>query len=146
MDIKTLHNQINTKLYDRNVPSHNLQPYLDVRPIATKYVVLPTGDQRQTSQLIQQPTYFTGSTFNPGDAAPWSGYNVNLETDMRLKGFTPDSKSDLFNYVRRSKPNSIAAVPHPLLFREERFSGQIKSVDKDSKLFNNSTRERVAME
>ena len=143
MDIKSLHNQINTKLYDRNVPSHNLQPYLDVRPVATKYVVLPTGDQRQTSQLIQQPTYFTGSTFNPGDAAPWSGYNVNLETDMRLKGFTPDSKSDLYKYDRRS--NMLSSNPHPLLFKEEKFGSKTEE-NGDSKLFNNATREREPVE
>lgn len=143
MDIQSLHHQINTTLYNRNIPSHNLQPYLEVRPVPTKYVVLPTGDQRQTSQLIQQPTYFTNKVFNPGDTAPWSGYNVNLETDMRLRGFTPDSKSDLFKY--NSKPNTIvAAVPHPLLFKEERFSGG--SVEKDSLLFNNATRERMEME
>ena len=141
MDIKTLHNQINNTLYNRNVPSHNLQPYLDVRPVATKYVVLPTGDQRKTSQLIQQPTYFTASTFNPGDAAPRSGFNVNLETDMRFRGFTPDSKSDLFTY--NFKPNMIAVNSHPLLFKEERFSG--RSIDKDSLLFNNATRERVEL-
>ncbi len=141
-DIRTLHNQINTNLYNRNVPSHNLQPYLDVRPVATKYVVLPTGDKRTTSQLIQQPTYFTASTFNPGDAAPRSGFNVNLETDMRFRGFTPDSKSDLFKY--NFKPNTIAVNSHPLLFKEERFSG--RSVEKDSLLFNNATRERVEME
>ena len=142
MDIKSLHNQINTKLYDRNVPSHNLQPYLDVRPVATKYVVLPTGDQRQTSQLIQQPTYFTGSTFNPGDAAPCSGYNVNLETDMRLKGFTPDSKSDLYKYVRST--NMLSINPHPLLFKEEKFGS--KTETKDPKLFNNATRQREPVE
>jgi len=142
MDIRTLHNQINTNLYNRNVPSHNLQPYLDVRPVSTKYVVLPTGDQRKTSQLIQQPTYFTASTFNPGDAAPRSGFNVNLETDMRFRGFTPDSKSDLFKY--NFKPNTIAVNSHPLLFKEEQFSG--RSVEKDSLLFNNATRERVEME
>ena len=142
MDIRSLHNQINTTLYNRNVPSHNLQPYLDVRPVATKYVVLPTGDKRQTSQLIQQPTYFTSSTFNPGDAAPWSGFNVNLETDMRLKGFTPDSKSDLFNYTRRS--TTIAVNSHPLLFKEESFSAP--NIEKDSLLFHNATRERVEME
>jgi hypothetical protein len=144
MDIKTLHNQINTTLYNRNVPSHNLQPYLDVRPVPTKYVVLPTGDQRTTSQLIQQPTYFTGSTFNPGDAAPWSGFNVNLETDMRLKGFRPDSKSDLFKF--NFKPNTIATNPHPLLSKEERFSGRFLEKEKDSLLFHNATRERVEME
>ncbi len=141
-DIKTLHNQINTTLYNRNVPSHNLQPYLDVRPVATKYVVLPTGDKRTTSQLIQQPTYFTNGVFNPGDAAPRSGFNVNLETDMRFRGFMPDSKSDLFKY--NFKPNTIAVNSHPLLFKEERFTGRI--LEKDSLLFNNITRERVEME
>lgn len=140
-DIRTLHNNINTTLYNRNVPSHNLQPYLDVRPVATKYVVLPTGDKRQTSRLIQQPTYFTSSTFNPGDSAPWSGYNVNLETDMRFRGFTPDSKSDLFKY--NFTPNTIAVNSHPLLFKEERLVG--KSEEKDARLFHNATRERVEL-
>ncbi len=146
MDIKTLHNQINTKLYDRNVPSHNLQPYLDVRPVATKYVVMPLGDQRPVNQMIQQPTYTNKSVFNPGDSAPWSGFNVNLETDLRIIRtiYAPDSKSDLYQY--NFKPTTNVKVPHELLFKNEPLGGFNPNPDnKNANLFNNSTRDKIPL-
>ena len=46
-------NSINQKIYERNIPSHNLQPYLNVRPVMTKYSILPIVDPRKdVSKLI----------------------------------------------------------------------------------------------
>ena len=41
--VSQIHNQTNTRIYDRNIPSQVLQPYLNVRPVMTKYSFLPNG-------------------------------------------------------------------------------------------------------
>jgi len=33
--------------YERNIPSQPLQPYLDARPVMTKYSILPIVDPRK---------------------------------------------------------------------------------------------------
>ena len=45
--------------YQRNIPSQPLQPYLDARPVQTKFSILPMVDLRKPIQtpLIQQPTF-----------------------------------------------------------------------------------------
>ena len=39
--------EMNKKIYERNIPSNQLQPYLDVRPVMTKYSYLPIVDPRR---------------------------------------------------------------------------------------------------
>ena len=97
--------------YARNIPSVPLQPYLDARPVQTKYSILPIIDPRKQIEtpLIQQSTFTPETAFNPGhDFGPWSGYasNVNHESDLRNQifaiqdcsqaAFVPSSKSNLY--------------------------------------------------
>ena len=35
------HEQMNKQIYNRNIPSQMLQPYIDVRPVMTKYSYFP---------------------------------------------------------------------------------------------------------
>ena len=42
-----IHEETNTRIYDRNIPSQMLQPYLDVRPVMTKYSYFPIVDPRK---------------------------------------------------------------------------------------------------
>ena len=128
-----IRHQINVRMYDRNIPSHPLQPYLSTRPVMTKYGYLPVVDPRRRPSvpLTQLPTYSVHHTFNPGNAmAPWSGFasNVNLESELRNQVFAlqkcsqavyvPSSTSDLYQVHFRapSQPN-----PHPLLSTPQAF-------------------------
>ena len=79
--------EMNKKLYERNVPSKKLQPYLDVRPVMTKYSYFPIVDPRKklTTELQVMPTYNIHNVFNPGNTeSPWSGFasNVNVESEL----------------------------------------------------------------
>lgn len=153
--VSEIHNQTNRRIYERNIPSQPLQPYLDVRPVMTKYAYLPIVDPRKPIQtpLIQLPTYNVHQVFNPGNAqAPWSGFasNVNVESELRNQiyalqkcsqsVFVPSSKSDLYDYRFQTKtqPN-----PHSLLFQTDSFQAfqpnpapSVCGVN----LFNNNTR------
>ena len=145
--------------YARNIPSKPLQPYLDARPVLTKYSILPVIDPRKSVEtpLVQQATYTPESVFNPGnDFGPWSGYasNVNHESELRNQIFAlqscsqatyvPSSKSSLYqtNWKNQNKP----VQPFPDLFKNEQFCPSNPNPNPDKigfALFNNATRQQV---
>lgn len=131
--VADIHRQTNTRIYDRNIPSQMLQPYLDVRPVLTKYSYFPIVDPRKPINvpLVQMPTYNVHQVFNPGNTqSPWSGFASNINTESELRNqiyalqkcsqavYVPSSQSDLYNYKfkTQSKPN-----PHELLFKNDSF-------------------------
>jgi hypothetical protein len=80
---------MNSRIYDRNIPSQMLQPYISVRPVMTKYSFMPIVDPRKelSVKLEQQPTYNSNIVFNPGnDMAPWSGYSSGINVESELRG------------------------------------------------------------
>jgi len=130
-----IHNETNGRIFDRNIPSSMLQPYISVRPVMTKYSILPIVDPRKelSVKLPVQPTYNISQTFNPGNnTAPWSGYasEVNKESELRNQFFAlqrcsqsvyvPNSKSDLYDYQFRPLKQTIQ--PFPELFVKDQFS------------------------
>jgi len=148
-----IHQETNNRIYDRNIPSQMLQPYINVRPVMTKYSVLPIVDPRVATRvkLEQQPTYNTRNVFNPGNTqSPWSGFvnNVNVESQLRNQIFAhqkcskavyvPDSTSDLYQY---NTPSKYVEQPFNNLFKKETFSSFNPNPNNMGHLkFNNSTR------
>ena len=156
--VSSIHQETNTRIYDRNIPSQMLQPYLDVRPVMTKYSHFPIVDPRKqiTVPLTVQPTFSPHTIFNPGNTqSPWSGFasNINKESELRNQiyalqkcsqaVYVPSSKSDLYNYGFTPTPTPQS---HSLLFQNESFSQfnpnpDAKVVGAD--MFMNSTRVQV---
>jgi hypothetical protein len=123
----------NMRIYDRNIPSQVLQPYIDVRPVMTKYSYFPIVDPRKKLdvKLTQMPSYNVHTIFNPGNTqSPWSGFasNVNTESVLRNQVFAlqkcsqavyvPNSGSDLYAYSFQTETKQN---PHELLFEKEHF-------------------------
>ena len=153
-----IHKETNTRIYDRNIPSQMLQPYLDVRPVMTKYSYFPIVDPRKQTNipLQQMPTYNVHKVFNPGNTtSPWSGFasNINKESELRNQiyalqkcsqsVYVPNSNSDLYDYKFKTQKQPI---PHELLFQNESFSGFNPNPDPSvvgSSMFMNSTRTQV---
>jgi hypothetical protein len=155
--VSMIRNQTNTRIYDRNIPSQLLQPYLDVRPVMTKYSYLPIVDPRKqvNTRFEQLPTYNSTAIFNPGNTkSPWSGFasGVNVESDLRNQVFAlqkcsqatyvPSSKSDLYQIHL----NPVVQQAHSLLFQKDHF--ETFNPNPDSKvvgtgIFHNSTRCQV---
>ncbi len=153
--VSNIHNQTNQRIYDRNLPSQMLQPYIDVRPVMTKYSHFPIVDPRKptTVPLQQMSSYNVHNTFNPGNTrSPWSGFatNVNKESELRNQiyalqkcsqsVYVPSSGSDLYAYSFQTKmqPN-----PHELLFKTsvfESFNPNPSPGICGSSIFNNNTR------
>ena len=91
------HNEeLNARLADRNIPSAPLQPQFSIRPVSTKYAMMPLFDRRPkpTVPIVAEPTYSVEKVFNPGSAqAPWSGFasNINEESSLRNQFFALQS-------------------------------------------------------
>jgi hypothetical protein len=155
-NVAEIHNQTNMRIYNRNIPSQPLQPYLDVRPVMTKYSYLPIVDPRKEINVSfqQKPTYNSYSTFNPGNTqSPWSGFASNVNTESELRNqiyalqkcsksvYVPCSTSDLYN----TNINSNNTLPvHSLLFKTENFEDfNPNPKEIGSNMFMNSTRVQV---
>ena len=151
--------QMNSEIYQRNLPSAPLQPYLNVRPASTKYSIMPVVDPRRQLNVPLQvnPTYNMGMTFNPGNAtAPWSGYASQVNTESELKNqifalqhcdrstYVPQSTSDLYMTPACSNTKPVAQN-HPLLFTKQEFSKCEMPQYNHNTLFNTPTREETRM-
>ena len=151
-----IHETTNERIYNRNIPSSALQPYLDVRSVMTKYSILPIVDARTKSNvpLIQRDIYSPGKVFNPGNArAPWSGFASAINTESELRNqvyalqscsqavYVPSSKSDL--YMERLHPKPVQGIDR-LLFKEEKFQPFNPNTENiGNALFNNYTRQEI---
>lgn len=153
--VASIHELINRNIYDRNIPSKLLQPYIDVRPVSTKYSYLPIVDPKKqiNTTFRQMPTYDINNTFNPGNTqSPYSGFstNINVESDLRNQIYSlqrcsqavyvPSSNSDLYNYSFKTETKDN---PHELLFKNEVFSSFNPNENIENcgvGLFYNSTR------
>jgi hypothetical protein len=148
--------QLNDRLYKRNIPSATLQPAFSLRPVSTKYENMGIFDRRPQSNvhIKRQPTFNLQNTFNPGNStAPWSGYatNINEESKMRNQFFAlqkceqsnwvPSSTSDLYNVdvVGRQEKQT-----HPYLFKEENYEQFNPNTQQlGYHLWNNHTRQQL---
>lgn len=156
--VSNIRQKTNTRIYDRNIPSQMLQPYIDVRPVMTKYSHFPIVDPRRelNVKLTQQPTFDVNKVFNPGNTqSPWSGFATNINKESELRNqiyalqkcsqsvYVPNSTSDLYTYS--FTPNQVPQT-HNLLFKEENFCGFDPNPNNQvigSDLFNNPTRVQV---
>ena len=152
--VSKIQQQTNTRIYDRNIPSQMLQPYLDVRPVQTKYVHLPIVDIKpvQKTPLVQPPLYSVNQTFNPGTRkSPWCGFTENVNVESELRGqkyalqksdqavYVPSSKSDLYSYKFENKTQQVQQFPE--LFTVQTFpvfNPNPENIGND--FFNNNTR------
>lgn len=151
-----IHQETNERIYERNIPSQLLQPYIDFRPANTKYTYFPIVEPVPPSHvpLQQMPTYNTSKVFNPGNTqSPWSGFSANINTESELFGqiyalqkcsqsvYVPNSKSDLYEvpYINEN----VSSNTHSLLFESQNFCPFDPNPDKNevgANLFLNPTR------
>ena len=149
----------NERLFNRNLPSQTLQPYISVRPVMTKYSIMPIVDPRApiNTKLEQQPTYNSHNVFNPGNTmSPWSGFasNINLESELRNQVYAlqkcsqsvyvPSTNSDLYYFQFKTKQHSQIQQPFPDLFKKELYSDFNPNNEDIAKgTFYNQTRQQL---
>ena len=148
--------ELNERIYSRNIPSANLDAKFSLRPVSTKYSLLPVVDQYKKANVpvITSAPYNIGKVFNPGNGqAPWSGFanNIDVESVLRNKSFAlqycdqanyiPSTTSDLYNVEVTSRP---VQQPFPGLFVQHVLSPfNPNPLGLGSDVFNNSTRQQL---
>jgi len=148
--------ELNDRLYKRNIPSCQLQPQFNSRPVSTKYSFMSIVDRRAptTVPIVKPPTYNVEKVFNPGNTmSPWGGFSANVNNESLLRNqlfalqsasqsvYIPPSTSDMYkvNVVGRGEKQ-----PFPNLFTEEKFNPfNPNTLPVGTNVFNNSTREQV---
>lgn len=148
-------NELNIRLSARNEPSQPLQPQFSLRPISTKYALLPIVDRVMPCKvpLEKYPIYQPGQVFNPGNnIAPWSGFAINVDVESTLRSqvmalqrneqsvYIPSSDSDMYENEVSGRQEQ---QPFPRLFQHppfQSFNPNTCNVGKD--IFHNSTREQ----
>jgi hypothetical protein len=125
--------ELNDRIYNRNIPSQKLQSQFDIRPVSTKYAMMPIFDRRAipTVPIERMPTYSLANTFNPGNSqSPWSGYATNIDDSSKLRNqffalqkcdqayYIPSTKSDLYQV---EVTGQAVQQPFPDLFTKQVF-------------------------
>ena len=148
--------ELNLRIAERNVPSNDLAPQFSMRPVSTKYSLMPIIDPIVESKVTinHLPPYNIQNTFNPGTSqGPWSGFSNNVNDESKLRNqffalqncphtsYIPSTTSDMYNVKVEGKP-----IPqtHPELFRNEEFSDFNPNIcNTGYNLFNNCTRQQL---
>jgi hypothetical protein len=147
--------EINERISSRNIPSSALAPAYSVRPLSSKYAMMPIVESRPvpTVQIPPYQHFTTESVFNPGNGkAPWRGWaeRVNVESSLRNQFFAlqrndravyvPSSASDLYHVEIDARD---VEQPNPYLFDNgaTNFAPMNPNPNNLGKLtFDNSTR------
>jgi hypothetical protein len=152
--------ELNDRISNRNIPSGPLQPQFGIRPLSTKYSMMPIFDRRAipTVSINQLPTYNISNTFNPGNAqaaAPWGGFATNINDESRLRNqffalqrgavqscYVPPRYSDM--YEVQIPVNETILQPFPSLFEKTTFDAFDPCPKNNGiNLFDNFTRQQI---
>jgi hypothetical protein len=97
--------ETNERIYQRNLPSNDLQAYLSPRPIGLKqsnFFVLPPPNSTNVPFMVEA-VFQPCQNFNPGSSGVWSGYATNVTTESWLRTpSVPSSQSDLYRIAWES--------------------------------------------
>ena len=142
-------NEINDRIYQRNKPSHILEPYYHCRSISTKQSYQPIIDQRKPASvpLLNYPEYDIHETFYPGDSqAPWSGYSTNIDNESILRSqIYPLQHSAQYSYIPESNGDLYVnplSINNPIELQETFLPHNPNKFNLGYNIFNNSTREQ----
>lgn len=152
--------ELSKRMYNRNIPSGSLQAQFSIRPVSSKYDLLPIFDRRPpaTVTIKPAPTYNVQNIFNPGTAqAPWSGFSANINDESQLRNqffalqnaghstYIPPTTSDMYQ-TNVYAGSTIQEQPFPFLFSTpalEPFNPNTHDIARSN--FSNHTRQQIKM-
>jgi len=150
--------EINNRLYERNLTNAPVKMQYDIRAVPTRYVHMPTIDQHQETSVMceKKPIYNTKTMFTPASSLPFNGYQENIDVETCLHNtiapiqacpqskFIPDSSSDLYNSQYLVKKDKKDYITNQLLFHSQTFDAfNPNTCDVGHKLFHNATRTQI---
>ena len=154
--LQNINNNIGNNIYERVVPSHEMQMNFGFRPIMSKYATMPILDNRVQSQvnINKEPIYNNNEVFFPGTSKPhFNGFASNIDNESTLRNqffalqkgdkhlYVPNSNSDLYENNLDIK-NYNFNLDNLILFKKENFEDFNPNISNKigNNIFNNSTR------
>lgn len=151
---------LNKRIFERNIPSRTLQQQFSVRPVSTKFTKFQTLSENETlnnnEKINMLPTYNIQNDFNPGSTAPPQGYINNIDDESRLNRqffsnqnsfqskWIPSTESSLY---KTDKVCWEDKQPFPKLFEDfNSINSNINKLEKynvGKDLWQNSTRQQL---
>jgi len=151
--------ELNKRIYSRNVSSGPLQMNYDPRAVGTKFVRMPVLDCRMPSNTPceRRPVYNTRFMFaGSSQGLPFNGMQARIDTESELKNiifplqnapqakFIPSSHSDLYNTQYLTPRSHNNSETNTLLFKQETFSKfNPNHCGVGKEMFNNNTRVQI---
>jgi hypothetical protein len=152
--------ELNKRIFERNIPSHTIEPVFSVNPVATRYTkmhIMDNNENNLETPIAYKNQYQTSTTFYPGDRKPnWNGFVTNVDKESQLRNqffalqkcdqayYIPETKSDLYvnhNIPTGKKHENSIDEKEPLVFQQQRFENFNPNIfSVGNLLFNNSTR------
>tara|TARA_Y100000768_G_scaffold388373_1_gene383892 strand:+ start:4716 stop:5216 length:501 start_codon:yes stop_codon:yes gene_type:complete len=148
--------ELNDRIYERNIPSINLPSNINTRSVSTKYSKMPIYDIRKdfSTLLDKHNPYIVEESFNPGTSkGPFNGFASNINNESRLRNqyfaiqnceksvYVPSSTSDMYE-VNVSGRNEIQ--PHKDLFLKNDLGNfNPNKYNIGGNIFNNYTRQQI---
>tara|TARA_B100000787_G_scaffold170105_1_gene164038 strand:- start:3326 stop:3790 length:465 start_codon:yes stop_codon:yes gene_type:complete len=134
---------INNKIYDRNIPSNNIEPVFDPRPLSMKYNL----KEKDTNVIEKQYNEFdTTTNFYPGTKKPtFSQFSnkIDLETELLHYNnkFNVNNNSDLYNN-NKTHNNEYSELTSDYLLKkqESNYINENNLLSLGNDIFNNNTR------
>jgi len=147
--------ELSNRMYNRNIPSHQLAPSYFSRPVDTYATVFPMLDCVASTKVHKAtfPVYCQKSIFNPGQGAPFNGYSKNIDVESALHNsfaplqhcaqskFISGSGSDLYNTQYLTRNAKRVPMTNSRLFQKDNFSPfNPNTCNLGHKIFNNHIR------
>ena len=154
--LQNVNNNIGNNIYERVVPSHEMQMNFGFRPIMSKYATMPILDNRLVSEvnINKEPIYNSETVFYPGTNKPhFNGFASNIDNESSLRNqffalqkgdnhlYVPNSNSDLYENNLDIKNHNLN-IDNLILFKKEQFQDFNPNISNKIgyNIFNNSTR------
>lgn len=154
--LQNVNNNIGNNIYERVIPSHEMQMNFGFRPIMSKYATMPILDNRIVSDvnINKEPIYNSENVFYPGTSKPhFNGFASNIDNESTLRNqffalqkgdkhlYVPNSNSDLYENNLDIKNNNLN-LDNLILFKKEQFQDFNPNISNKIgyNIFNNSTR------
>ena len=146
--------EINDRIFNRNIPSQSLQPEFSLRPSPTQRTIFPIVNPSLNScvKLKEFPIFNIEKVFNPGNAqAPWSGFANNIDVNSSLRNqffalqkapqskFIPSTNSSLYTNNYLPTYSNIQQNNNQII-EQERSKEDKKKIYKNISSFNISSR------
>ena len=154
--LQNVNNNIGNNIYERVVPSQEMQMNFGFRPIMSKYATMPILDNRLVSEvnINKEPIYNSETVFYPGTSKPhFNGFASNIDNESTLRNqffalqkgdkhlYVPNSNSDLYENNLDIKNHNLN-LDNLILFKKEQFQDFNPNISNKIgyNIFNNSTR------